>query len=265
MSPLAPTLQAFFTDRLLTQRQVSPATIAAYRDTFRLLLGFINDLKHITPADLDFVEKRFDRAIVSFLTKPEVEAILAIPDRDTWIGRRDHALLTLAVHTGLRVAELTGLRHRDLVLTTGPHDRCYGKGRKQRSTPLTTQTTATMREWLRASNSHSDPDLPLFPARTGTRLSTDAVEWLLRKYAIAAALNCSSLATRSVTPHVLRHTAAMFLRFVQLCYSGRGDSHAVKAASRSGNRTIISASPVTCRGRFTSTVSATRYMQCSLS
>jgi integrase/recombinase XerD len=267
MSPLAPTLQKFFTDRLLTQRQVSPATIAAYRDTFRLLFGFIAETKNLAPATLDFADldaatigtfltyletergnsirsrnarlaaihslfkfaalqhpehadlisrvlaipqKRFDRGIVEFLSKEEVEAILAIPDQETWIGRRDHALLTLAVQTGLRVAEITALRRDDVVLTTGPHVRCLGKGRKQRSTPLTTSSVATLREWLKAHD--AQPGSPLFPSRHGTALSSDAVEWLVSKYATAAVSRCPSLATRRVTPHVLRHTAAMFLR-----------------------------------------------------
>ena len=267
MSPLAPTLQKFFTDRLLTQRQVSPATVAAYRDTLRLLLGFIADSTKIAPASLDFTDldaptigaflthlenkrgnstrtrnarlaaihslfrfaalehpehadlisrvlsipqKRFDRVIVEFLTKAEVEAILAVPDRDTWIGRRDHALLTVAVQTGLRVAELTGLLREDAVLTTGPHVRCRGKGRKQRSTPLTAGTVTTLREWLKIHD--AQPRLPLFPSRQGTPLSTDAIEWLVRKYATAAASRCPSLATRRITPHVLRHSTAMFLR-----------------------------------------------------
>jgi integrase/recombinase XerD len=267
MSPLAPTLQKFFTDRLLTQRQVSPATVAAYRDTLRLLLGFIADSTKIAPASLDFTDldaptigaflthlenkrgnstrtrnarlaaihslfrfaalehpehadlisrvlsipqKRFDRVIVEFLTKAEVEAILAVPDRDTWIGRRDHALLTVAVQTGLRVAELTGLLREDAVLTTGPHVRCRGKGRKQRSTPLTAGTVTTLREWLKIHD--AQPRSPLFPSRQGTPLSTDAIEWLVRKYATAAASRCPSLATRRITPHVLRHSTAMFLR-----------------------------------------------------
>lgn len=267
MSALAPTLQKFFTDRLLTQRQVSSATVTAYRDTFRLLLGFIADTKKLAPASLDFADldaptigafltyletergnsvrtrnarlaaihslfkfaafqhpehadlisrvlsipqKRFDRRIVAFLTKEEVEAILTVPDRGTWLGRRDHALLTVAVQTGLRVAELTGLRREDVLLTAGPHVRCFGKGRKQRSTPLTTGTVATLREWLKAND--AQPGSPLFPSRHGTPMSTDAVEWLVSKYAAAAESRCPSLATRRVTPHVLRHTAAMFLR-----------------------------------------------------
>ena len=267
MSPLAPTLQKFFTDRLLLQRQASPATIAAYRDTYRMLLGFISNRRKLAPATLDFADldaptiaaflthleterhnstrsrnarlaaihslfrfaalqhpehadliarvlaipqKRFERTILTFLTKEEIEAILAVPDRDTWIGRRDHALLTLAVQTGLRVAELTSLRRQDLTLTTGPHVRCRGKGRKQRATPLTAGTVTTLREWMKAHN--AQPDSPLFPTRHGTPLSTDAVERLVKKYATAAATRCPSLATRRVTPHTLRHSAAMFLR-----------------------------------------------------
>lgn len=267
MSLLAPTLQKFFTDRLLTQRQASPSTVAAYRDTFRLLLGFIADTKNLAPANLDFTDleaptigafltylesgrgngvrsrnarlaaihsffsfaalehpehtdliarvlaipqKRFDQGIVDFLSKEEVEAILVVPDRTTWIGRRDHALLTVAAQTGLRVAELTGLTREDVVLATGPHVRCQGKGRKQRCTPLTAGSVATLREWMVTLS--SAPSSPLFPSRKGARLSTDAVEWLVKKYAQAAASSCPSLATKRITPHVLRHTAAMFLR-----------------------------------------------------
>ncbi len=218
MSALAPTLQKFFADRLTTQRYASPATVAAYRDAFRLLLVFVADRKKIAPADLDFTDldaptiaafltyleterhnsirsrnarlaaihsmfrfaalehpehaeviarvlaipqKRFERAIVSFLTKDEVQALLAAPDRDTWLGRRDHALLSLAIQTGLRVSELTGLRRGDLALSTGPHVRCHGKGRKQRATPLTTSTVTVLREWLAAHP--GEPDSPLFP------------------------------------------------------------------------------------------------------
>lgn len=224
MSAVAPTLQKFFTDRLATQRNASPATIAAYRDAFRLLLVFVADRKKITPAGLDFTDldaptiaafltyleaerhnsirsrnarlaaihsmfrfaalehpehaeviarvlaipqKRFDRVIVSFLTKDEVQALLAVPDRDAWLGRRDHALLTLAIQTGLRVSELTGLRRRDLTLSTGPHVHCHGKGRKQRATPLTTSTVTVLREWLAAQP--GEPDSPLFPTAKGHR------------------------------------------------------------------------------------------------
>ena len=94
---------------------------------------------------LSIPQKRFEKAIVSFLTIDEVEALLATPDRATWIGRRDHALLLTLFQTGLRVSELTGLRCGDISLGTGAHLRCHGKGRKERSTPLTSQTVTVLR------------------------------------------------------------------------------------------------------------------------
>jgi integrase/recombinase XerD len=205
MSLLAPTLQAFFITRLIGQRQASPHTIAAYRDTFRLLIRFAADTACREPSTLDLGDldavligaflnhleterhnsvrtrnarlaaihslfrfaalqhpehagsiqrvlaippKRFQRAIVSYLTRAEVSALLDSPDLTTWIGRRDHALLTLAVQTGLRVGELLTLRCGDLVLTAGPHVRCHGKGRKERITPLTPNGVTTQRNWL---------------------------------------------------------------------------------------------------------------------
>jgi integrase/recombinase XerD len=185
MSALAPTLQGFFTERMLTQRRASPNTVASYRDTFRLLLGFAQRRTGKTPSKLDFEDldavligaflehleverhnsvrtrntrlaavhslfayaalrhpehaaliqrvlaipaKRTDRRLVSFLTRDEVDALLAAPDRDTWIGRRDHALLLVAVQSGLRVTELTTLTCADVELGTGAHLRCHGKG-----------------------------------------------------------------------------------------------------------------------------------------
>ncbi len=126
-----------------------------------------------------------------------IEPPTAAPDRDIWLGRRDHALLTLAIQTGLRVSELTGLRRGDLALSTGPHVRCHGKGRKQRATPLTTSTVTVLREWLAAHP--GEPDSPLFPSRNGTPLSTDTVSWLITKYATTAAVRCPTL-TRSQLP-----------------------------------------------------------------
>jgi integrase/recombinase XerD len=136
-------------------------------------------------------QKRFDQGIVEFLTRQEVEAILAVPDRNTWLGRRDHALLSLDVQTGLRVAELTGLRRSDVMLATGAHVRCLGKGRKLRSTPLTSGTVTTLREWMKSHD--AAPESPLFPSRHGTALSSDAVEWMVSKYAAAAVSRCPSL------------------------------------------------------------------------
>ncbi len=201
MNSLAPTLQALRTERLASQRQASPHTITAYRDTFRLLLGFAQTTTGKAPSRLELSDldapligaflahleqvrgnsvstrnarlaaarslfgfaalrhpehagliqrvlaipaKRTDRALVCFLTRPEIDALLASPDRSTWTGRRDHALLLVAVQTGLRVSELIGLRRQDIELGAGAHLRCVGKGRKQRATPLTGQTRAVL-------------------------------------------------------------------------------------------------------------------------
>jgi len=266
MSALAPTLEAFFTDRLINEKGASPHTIAAYRDTFRLLLGFahkhtgkqpctleIEDLDApLIAAFLDHLEhdrgnsprtrntrlaaihslfrfatlkhpehaalisrvlavptKRFDRAIVSYLTAEEVDALLAAPDRARWIGRRDHALLTLAIQTGLPVSELTSLRCQDVHLGTGAHIQTTGKGRKQRATPLTTQTVAVLRVWLQERA--SQPNQPLFPTSRGRALSRDAIALLTSKHADTARHRCPTLKSKTVSPHVLRHTAAMNL------------------------------------------------------
>jgi integrase/recombinase XerD len=266
MSALAPTLEAFFTDRLINQRDASPHTITAYRDTFRLLLTFIQQQTAKQPAVLDIADldatrittflnhlehkrhnsprtlnarlaaihslfrfaalrhpehaeliarvlavpaKRFDRAIVTYLTPREVDALLAAPDRSRWIGRRDHALMTLAVQTGLRVSELTALRCQDTHLTNGAHVGVTGKGRKQRATPLTANTVAVLRGWARERA--GQPGEPVFPTSRGTPLSRDGVALLVAKHAEAASRACPTLKTKAISPHVLRHTAAMNL------------------------------------------------------
>ena len=266
MSTLAPTLQGFFTERLIGQRQASPHTIASYRDTFRLLLGFaqcrtgkspsalaLEDLDAtLIGAFLDHLEderhnsvrtrnnrlaaihslfayaalrdpehaaliqrvlaipaKRTDRQLVSFLTDGEIDAILSAPDPNTWMGRRDHALLLLAIQTGLRVSELTALTCADVDLGTGAHVRCHGKGRKERITPLTTQTTQVLRNWL--AERQGKPAEPIFPSLRRGHLSRDAVALLVSKHARSAAQSCPSLVTKTISPHVLRHTCAMRL------------------------------------------------------
>jgi integrase/recombinase XerD len=123
-------------------------------------------------------QKRFDRNLVTFLSRAEVDALLAAPDRNTWLGRRDQALLLVAVRTGLRVSELTGLRVQDCVFGTGAHVRCHGKGRKERCTPLGRETVAVLRAWLK-ENDAAAADL-VFPSRRGTRLSSDAASTLAR-------------------------------------------------------------------------------------
>jgi integrase/recombinase XerD len=266
MTALAPTLEAFFTSRLINEKGVSPHTIAAYRDTFRLLLSFAQQRTGKQPSNLELEDldapsiaafldhlehdrgnsprtrnarlaaihsmfryaalrhpehaaliarviavptKRFDRAIVIYLTPEEVDALLAAPDRKRWIGRRDHALLTVAIQTGLRVTELTSLRCHDVQLGTGAHVEVVGKGRKQRATPLTSQTVAVLREWLKERA--GQPEEPVFPTSRGRALSRDAIALLLTKHASTASHDCPTLKNKKVSPHTLRHTAAMNL------------------------------------------------------
>ena len=266
MSALAPTLEAYFTERLIGQRRASPNTVAAYRDAWRLLLGYAQARTGKTPnrldlADLDaalisaFLEhleterrntvrtrnarlaairsffhyaalrhpehaaliagvlaipsKRRERKEVSYLTGPEVEALVESPDRQTWTGRRDHALLAVAVQTGLRVSELTGLANQDVELGSGAHVRCVGKGRKERSTPLDRVSVAALRVWMRERG--GEPGDALFPTRRNSPLSRDAVGALVTKHSITAQRRCPSLKTKRPTPHTLRHSCAMDL------------------------------------------------------
>jgi site-specific recombinase XerD len=153
--------------------------------------------------------KRHTRALVHFLNRPEVDALLAAPDQRTWFGRRDHALLLVAVQTGLRLSELTGLQRHDVSWGTGAHVRCVGKGRKERCTPLTKMTVAVLQAWLREPARHNAQ--ALFPSASGGRLSPDSVADLLAKHVARAAHACPSLRKKRVTPHVLRHTMAMEL------------------------------------------------------
>jgi len=268
MSALAPTLQAFFTERLIRQRQVSAHTIAAYRDTLRLLLTYTAARTGVPPSRLDLADldapviaefldhlqtdrgnsartrnarlaaihslfrfaalqhpehaasisrvlaipsKRADQALITHLADDEVDALLAACDRSTWTGRRDHALLLLAVQTGLRISELTGLTCRDVHLSAGAgaHVACHGKGRKDRITPLTATTVSVLRVWF--NERAGQPGTPLFPTRTGHALSRDAIEHRIAHYTCLALDRCPSLRHKTITAHVLRHTYAMRL------------------------------------------------------
>lgn len=267
MSALAPTLQAFFTDRLISQRNASPRTVAAYRDTLRLLLRFAQRKTGKQPCQLDFSDldapligafldhledergntprtrnarlaaihslyryaalrhpehaqtiarvieippKRYERALISYLDEQEIKALLRAPDRSSWLGRRDHALLLLAIQTGLRVTELTSLHIADVGLSTGAHVRVMGKSRKERCVTLTAETVAVLQQWL--SERKGQGEDPLFPTRRGGPLTPKAVAWLLDKHTATATRRCPSLQAKRVTPHVLRHTNAMLLR-----------------------------------------------------
>jgi integrase/recombinase XerD len=266
VNTLAPTLQAFFTDRLARQRGASAHTVAAYRDTMKLLLSFTEQRTAKTPSRLDLADldadlisafldhlehtrgnsartrnarlaavhslfrfaalahpqdaaviqrvlaippKRVEHPLVSYLTDAEVDALLAAPDVSTWTGRRDHALLAVDIQTGLRLSELTALTRADLHLGTGAHVTCLGKGRKQRITPLDTSTVAVLRAWL--SERTGGPSDPLFPTSRGRRLSPDAVQRRLAKHVTTAAMTQPTINGKKISPHTLRHTAAMRL------------------------------------------------------
>lgn len=153
--------------------------------------------------------KRQPRPLVDFLTRPEFEAVLAVPNRNTWLGRRDHALLLTAVQTGLRLSEITGLRQSAVSLRSGAHIRCYGKGRKERCTPLAKSTVGVLTGWIKEQG--RDDAKILFPSIRGGSLSSDSVQHLVAKYVTAARTTCPSLSKKRVSPHVLRHTSAMEL------------------------------------------------------
>jgi integrase/recombinase XerD len=153
--------------------------------------------------------KRADRPVVGFLSPPEVDALVAAPDRTRWVGRRDHALLVVAVQTGLRVSELIGLTCGNVQLGRGAHVRCLGKGRKERCTPLATNTVQVLAAWLRERQ--GQPADPVFPTSAGRSLSRDAVALAVARHTTTARESCPTLAAKAVSPHTLRHTAAMHL------------------------------------------------------
>ena len=263
---LAPLLQRFFTSRLIRQKQASPHTICSYRDTFRLLLRFLEKKLRKAPsrlllddleaplivAFLDELEaqrdlsprsrnlrltairsffryvafelpthawqiqrvlsipaKRYQRTLVAFLARPEVEALLQAPDLTLWSGRRDHALMLLALQTGLRLSEIIALNRDDLIFGVGAHVRVLGKGRKERCTPLAKRTAEVLKQWLKEPPRGNEK--LLFTNACGGRLSPDGVQYIVAKHVAATSVVCPSLAEKRVTPHVFRHTAAMEL------------------------------------------------------
>jgi integrase/recombinase XerD len=266
MSPLAPVLQAYFTDRLIGQRAASPNTIGAYKVTFRLLLAYAAKHTRKAPGTLDIADldatlvaafldhlerdrhnrvatrnnrlaalhslfgylalqhpehaatiqrvlaippKRTQRNLVTYLTEPEVDALLDACDQTTWTGRRDHAMFALTIQTGLRISELAGLSREDITLTAGANVHTVGKGRKERRTPLVPTTKAVLKAWL--GERPGAPGDPLFPTTTGKRLSRDAIERRLAHRVALGSTSCPSLKAKHVTMHTLRHTAAMRL------------------------------------------------------
>jgi len=265
-STFAALLTKFFSQRLIQQQRASAHTISSYRDTFRLLLGFVcnesgKDPSALTWEDLDafricaFLDeqerqrgisartrnlrlsairsffrfasfevpermalvqrilaipsKRTVRRQIGYLLPAEVDALLAAPDQRTWAGRRDRTWLITAVQTGLRVSELTNIRRKDVELGTGAYVYVIGKGRKERYTPLTRETVNVLSSWM--AELDSSPQAIVFPSLRGVSMSNDGIQYLLSKHCTKAAQVCPSLQDRRVSPHQLRHTAAMEL------------------------------------------------------
>jgi integrase/recombinase XerD len=264
---VGPHLQRFFAEHLAVHKHASPGTVASYRDTFRLLLRFMQDTTGIAPtalpvatidadailAFLNHIErdrrcsvrsrnarlaairaffrfvslrdpvclgmatrimaipnKRFEKKLVGFLSRAEVKALIAAPDRRTCSGRRDHALLLTLYNTGARISEIIGLRRRQLSLDAGHANiQLLGKGRKERVIPLWDETARVLRRWLREID--DTPDAVVFPSARNQPLSRDGADYILRRAVVTATVSCSSLANRSVSPHVLRHSTAMHL------------------------------------------------------
>ena len=266
-TPLAPLVQRFFTERLVSQLGASVNTIKSYRDTFKLLLDFAETRCGKASADMDVADidadlvasfldhleskrsnsvksrnvrlaairsffshvavnepqvlhhcqkilqlpaKRHRKTTINWLAQDEVKALVAAPVLTTWYGRRDQALLMLATQTGLRVSELTGLRICDVSLGHDAHVRCHGKGRKDRATPLRSDTVKVVKAWI-DERGEVEKNAPLFPSNRGGPLSRDAVERLVAKHCCTAARTCPTLQKKKITPHSLRHTAAMAL------------------------------------------------------
>jgi len=202
-----------FLDHLENERGIKPQSrnvrLAAIHSFFNYVALQEPAAGAVAQRVLAIKSKRYAKKPVEFLTQPEIDALLGAPDQTTWQGRRDRTLLLLAFQTGLRVSELVGLRHQDVVLETGAHVRCIGKGRKTRCIPLRKDTLAALRHWIREQN--SQPDDALFPNARGRPMSRDGVEYLLSKHVATASIKCPSIKSKRVSPHVLRHSTAMQL------------------------------------------------------
>ena len=205
-------ITAFLHD-LEKERRISARTrnlrLSAVRSFFRYIaFEMPGHAAHIQRV-LAIPGKRYTRRLVNFLTRPEAEALLGAPDLATPLGRRDHALILLALQTGLRLSELISLSKEDVSLQAGSHVRVIGKGRKERCTPLAKRTIRVLKAWFKepwCSKSET-----VFINARGEKLSADGVQYIIAKHAKAAKTKCASLAKKRVTPHVLRHTAAMEL------------------------------------------------------
>jgi site-specific recombinase XerD len=213
LKDISPGLLSDFLDHLEAGRANTARTrnlrLTAIRSFFRFAALEAPDQGGVIQRVLAIPNKRCQRPLIGFLTRPEIEALLGAVDCTKWIGRRDYAFLLVAMQTGLRLSELTGVRREDVTLGAGAHIHCVGKGRKERGTPITKTARRLLESWMKEP--WPIESAFLFPSLSGGRLSADAVQDLVNKHVAAARMKCPSLIKKRVTPHVLRHTAAMEL------------------------------------------------------
>ncbi|MBN2436383.1 MAG: tyrosine-type recombinase/integrase [Spirochaetes bacterium] len=183
--------------------------LAAIHSFFHYITLYVPEHLELIKQVLSIPIKRYQRKVVTYLNQEEIEVLLNTPDRNTWIGRRDHILLMLMIQTGFRVSEVTQLCYKDITMSQGAYIRCTGKGRKERCTPITKQLVKLLKSWISENNFNQNDTV--FPTIKGNMMSSDSIQYLLNKYINIARKKCSSLLLKNVSPHVLRHTTAIQL------------------------------------------------------
>ena len=206
-------LVAAFLDDMEKDRRIAARSrnlrLTAIRSFFRYAALEAPDHSALIQRVLAIPSKRFTRSLITFLSTEEVEALLASPDQKNWIGRRDHVILLLMVQTGIRLSEMTTLQRTNVILGSGAHIRVTGKGRKERSIPLTKRTTAVLKAWIKEREIGTTG--LLCPNARGGILSADGMQYILNKHITSARHQCPSLSNKHITIHSSRHTMAMEL------------------------------------------------------
>ena len=202
-----------FLDYLERERSNSPRTrnarLAAIRSFMRYASLRVPSSLAVAQRVLSIPAKRFDRPLLGFLSREEMEALLNAPDTNTWSGCRDAVLLAVLYNTGARVSEITALRVADVLLERELAIHLHGKGRKERVVPLWKNTAARLRDWINRID--NDPAKPVFCNRVGNRLTRSGVESRLQVAVTRATNHCPSLKNRKISPHTIRHSTAMHL------------------------------------------------------
>lgn len=208
----APTVLAFLSD-LEKQRGNAPRTRNLRLSTLRSFVRYAaaRDPSYLAHAQriLAIPSKRFNKPMLGYLTHEELNAVLESPDAKTWSGQRDRVLFAFLYKTGARVSEAIGVQRRDVDIVHNHAVHLHGKGRKDRVIPLAKDTAIQLRSWLKRIA--QAPESPLFPNARGQSLSRSGVEDRLANAVTLAATKCPSLRKKNISPHTLRHTAAMHM------------------------------------------------------